>query len=818
MHPPSDHAEWIARARDQAERANAGTGSSAIRLGAPDAPSADAGPTLSGYTIRRQIHRGGQGVVYEAMQHSTSRTVALKFLREGPFAGERDRHRFDREVSILARLNHRHIVRIIDRSAAAGSEFLVMDYVDGVPLDRYVREHDPPLRERLNLFILICDAVTAAHLRGVIHRDLKPGNILIDPAGEPHVLDFGLAKSDAKNITEADTQTGVFIGSLPWASPEQAAGRHADVDVRSDVYSLGVILYHLLTGRLPYSTVGPLEQILRNIRSEMPIRPRAIAATIDEDLEVIVLKSLNKEPARRYQSVGELVRDVRHYLADEPIEARRDSGWYMLRKLLNRHRASAMIAASFVLLVAIAGIVALALWRNASSERDRAIAARQLANLEAAKAMRITQFAQEMLSGIDPATAGEMDTRLMRHVLDNAAKRVDAELGEAPEAQAAVRRSIGKAYQAIGEFSLAQEQMERAVEVSRRSGGGDGAEWLKAMDDLALIYWENGRSADAEAMSRAVLDARRQLLGPDHPATLLTMAILTEALHSQGRLEQAEALARETLERRTRVLGPEDVETLSSMNNLAGILNSARRFNEAEPLYKKAIEAEQRVKGIQHPDTLRTRNNLSALYHQSGRIAEAEPLLRENIELMKRVLGEGHPDTLLALGNLASLLRLKGEYDQAEETLRNLIAAERRVIGPGNPAIAGHLLSLASLVSRRGDHAAAETLLREAIKINEAALPESHPQRLTTELALGVCLARMNRLEESERLLVSGLAAIEGRPEIHINWRITSIKVLVDLYAAWDSLEPGTGKAEQAAEWRQRLEALHASTQASPTR
>jgi len=813
-HSSADHVEWIAQARRQAERARPSAGSSAAD-GNGASLASSMRPVLLGYAIRREVHRGGQGVVYEALQQSTGRTVALKVLREGPFAGGNDRQRFDREVSILATLNHRHIVRIIDRGAAAGSDYLVMDYVDGRPIDRYVREHDLSLRDRLQLFADVCDAVSAAHQRGVIHRDLKPGNILIDSAGEPRVLDFGLAKTTADGDVVHATQTGQFIGSLPWASPEQSLGQHADVDVRSDVYSLGVVLYQLLTGQFPYSTVGNLGEVLNRIRTAEPIRPRTIEREIDDDTETIVLKCLHKDPARRYQSVGELARDVRHYLANEPIEAKRDSGWYLLRKSLYRHRAATSIAAAFVLVVTVAAIALSVLYaRSRALVGQLETSSRKVAS-EAAKSQQVASFAQQMLAGIDPATAGGMDKKLMRVVLDNAAKRVDTELADSPEVEAAVRRTIGKAYQAIGEYALAQQQVERTVDLHRRSQGENDAGTLKAMDDLAMIYWESGKSADAEKLSRAVLEIRRSTQGPDHPDTLLTMAILTEALHSQGDLEQAEALARETFERRIRVLGPEDPETLSSMNNLAGVLNSARRFDEAEPIYKQVFEGEKRVKGENHPDTLRTMSNLGALYHRSGRLGDAEPIFREIFATMKRVLGDDHPDTLLALGNLAVLLSAKGDYDQAEAILRSLIQSERRVLSAPNPTFANHLVSLASLVSNKGEHADAEALLREAIAINDSALPEAHPQRWTTRLALGICLARMKRFQDSEDLLVPGLEAIEGRSEIHQNWTISSIKTLVEMYDAWDVAEPGTGKIEKAAEWRRKLEAARAATQPS---
>lgn len=304
---------------------------------------------ITGYEILGELHRGGQGVVYRGVQKSTNRTVAIKVMKEGPFAGETSRLRFEREVNILAQLDHRCIIGIIDRGVSAGSHFLVMDFVDGRPLDKFARDNQLDLLARLRLFIAVCDAVSAAHQRGVIHRDLKPGNILVNAAGEPRILDFGLAKI-ASDDSAAATQTGQFLGSLPWASPEHFVGQHSQTDTRSDVYSLGIILYQLLTDRFPYSTTGDLQHVLSAIRDAQPPPPSDVSPNIDDDLDAIALKCLHKEPPQRYQSVGELSRDIQRYLNHEPIEAKRDSRWYLLQRLLRKHRAAAAVIAAFVIL------------------------------------------------------------------------------------------------------------------------------------------------------------------------------------------------------------------------------------------------------------------------------------------------------------------------------------------------------------------------------------------------------------------------------------------------------------------------------------
>lgn len=303
--------------------------------------------SFAGYRIIREIHRGGQGVVYQAIQKSTQRKVALKVMKEGPFAGPEDTARFHREVQILGQLQHPNIVAIHDSGQAAGHFFYSMDYIAGPSLQEYMTKGERSVEEILRLIAQICRAVNAAHLRGIVHRDLKPGNICIDPDGQPHILDFGLAKvavSDAK--PSVMTMTGQFLGSLPWASPEQAAGSPSQIDVRSDVYSLGVIVFQMLTGEFPYEVSGDVREVVNRILTAEPARPGTLARRIDRDVETIVLKCLAKERERRYQNAGELAGDIERYLAGEPIQARRDSVVYVartrLRAAVRRHPAATL--------------------------------------------------------------------------------------------------------------------------------------------------------------------------------------------------------------------------------------------------------------------------------------------------------------------------------------------------------------------------------------------------------------------------------------------------------------------------------------------
>lgn len=327
---------------------------------------------VPGYRILREIHRGGQGVVYEAKQLGTGRNVAIKVMHEGRFIGPRARERFQQEVRLLARLKHPNIVTIHDSGVVDGGHYFVMDYIQGEPLDAHIARTAPSVEDTLRLFLRICEAVNAAHLRGVLHRDLKPSNIRIDEQGEPHILDFGLAKYVAENddATRAKemTITGQFVGSLPWASPEQVDGAPESIDLRTDVYSLGVVLYQALTGQFPYMVMGKMREVVNRILDAEPVGPSRRSKEIDHEVETIVLKCLAKNPERRYQSAGELARDVQRYLANEAIEAKRDSTLYVLRKRLRRYRAAVVGGAAFVLLLAISSAVGWSLY--AQSQRN----------------------------------------------------------------------------------------------------------------------------------------------------------------------------------------------------------------------------------------------------------------------------------------------------------------------------------------------------------------------------------------------------------------------------------------------------------------
>src|SRR5262245_59576037 len=548
-------------------------------------PPADSFP---GYQLIREIHRGGQGIVYQAIQKTTRRKVAIKVLREGPFASEREKVRFEREVQVLAQLNHPAIVAIHDSGSTPGGQFYyVMDYISGQPLDTYVEAKPLPSRGTGTMHVAICQAINAAHLKGIIHRDLKPGNILIDAEGEPHVLDFGLAKVAGPSTTGAPQPelmsiTGQFVGTPAWASPEQAEGHTEHIDVRTDVYSLGVILYHTLTGKFPYDVSGPLHLVVQEVISADPVPPRTLRKQIDDDLQTIVLKCLAKPRDRRYQSAGEIARDLERYLAGEPIEAKRDSATYVLRKYLRRYRVAAALVAAFVVLITAALVVSLSLWRDA---RDNEIELRrQLAINEEAG-----QFMSLMVSGANPNEAKNPNKRL-RQLLDDTGRALDAgKFKDEPEKAAAVRELLGKNHIDLGLAQQAVPHLRTALALRERVLGPDHIRVADSHRNLGRGLLEQEAYDEAETHFQRALEIQQKSLGPGHASVIDTLSALAAIKLERGDFTRAETLYRQLLDLRLSQQPPAPIPIAETRYQLAMTLFEQRRFADAEPLFRAAM-------------------------------------------------------------------------------------------------------------------------------------------------------------------------------------------------------------------------------------
>jgi serine/threonine protein kinase/Tfp pilus assembly protein PilF len=708
-----------------------------------------AGKRIGGYQISRVVGEGGMGVVFQAEQEYPRRMVALKVIKPG-FANAELLRRFERESQVLARLQHPGIAQIYEAGAAdmgfGPQPYFAMEFIRGVPLREYAESNQLSTRQRLELMAKVCDAVEHAHQRGIIHRDLKPGNILLDETGQPKILDFGVARvTDSDVQATRQTDVGQLIGTLAYMSPEQVMADPLELDTRSDVYALGVILYELLANRLPYSLSHQLHEAVRAIREEDPTRLSSISRAYRGDVETIVAKALQKDKGRRYTSAAELASDIRRHLADEPITARPASTSYQLRKFARRHKVP-VIATAAVFAVLTAGVVV------STTEAVRARRAEQTAQA-------VNDFLQNDLlaqasvsTQASPSTKPDPDLKV-RTALDRAAARIGQKFDRQPEVEADIRDTIGRTYWDLGLYAEARQQLERAMELHRRVLGPKDPKTLKTLSRIGDTARSQGKYPEAERLLSQALDAQRRALGPQHPDVLNSVDGLANVYESEGKYEQAEPLLRETLELERRTLGAENPATLLSMNNLANVYLSQGKYPQAEELYKKTIEIRRRVSGPEHPLTLVTMHNLAITSALQGKYAESEALNLQTLEIRRRILGPEHPDTLGSMNNLGDIYAKESKLAQAEELDKQTLEIRRRVLGPDHPQTTSTLNNLADAYFKQAKYAQAEEIDKEVVEIRRRVLGPEHPNTVAALNNLSAAYIEQGKFAQAEQVL-----------------------------------------------------------------
>lgn len=724
------------------------------------------------YRILGVLGQGGMGIVYRAEQERPRRIVALKVIRPGIESSETLR-RFEHESQVLACLQHPGIAQIYEAGTAdtgAGPQpFFAMELVEGETLTQYAERHKLAIRQRLELICRICDAVHHAHQKGVVHRDLKPANILIDAAGQPKVLDFGVARATDGDllVTTLQTTMGRLVGTVAYMSPEQVSGDPRQLDTRSDVYGLGVICYELLTGRTPIEIrQRTLPDAVRAVVEDEPTALGSINRLYRGDVETIIAKALEKDKERRYQSASELAQDIRRYLADQPITARPPTTLYQFRKFARRNRplVAGILIAFVALLGGIVGTTSQAL--RAISQRDRAREAehvadqrrleaeaqRQEAQRQTAVARAINEFLNEdLLAAAKPEEQGRDVT--VREVLDKASAAVKDRFRDEPIIEAAVRQTLGSTYVAMGQYKLAEPHVQTAMAIYLRELGEGDIETLESMNSLAMLYQRENRIPEAEQLCLRALDIKKRVLGEDDQRTWNSMNTLANLYAKQRRYDEAEALFRHVLESRKRTLREDHTLTLTSYNNLATIYCIQGRFEEAEPILKEALDAEARSLGAEHPKTLLTMNNLATLYQDMKRRPESERLHVRTLQARRRVLGDDHPDTLISMQNLAYVYLLEDRLTEAEPLYREALAGRRRVLGDNHP---NTLASMAYL---------SQTL------ISLGRFDEAGPLALECYERLRKTLGPNNRFTRNAVELLVNFYEQAGRPEELTVWR-----------------------------------------------
>ncbi len=755
------------------------------------------GDRIGRYKLREKIGEGGFGVVYVAEQEEpVRRRVALKVIKMGMDTREVIA-RFEAERQALALMDHPNIARVLDAGATeAGRPYFVMELVKGIRITDYCDQHQLTTVQRLNLFIQVCQAVQHAHQKGIIHRDIKPSNILVvshDGVAAPKVIDFGIAKATQGRLTDLTiyTELNQFMGTPAYMSPEQAELSGLDIDTRADIYALGVLLYQLLTGQTPFdgkelARVG-LDEIRRTIREVEPVKPSTrlrtlldadrttvarlrqtesgkLAVTLRGDLDWIVMKALEKDRTRRYETANGFARDIECFLADEPVSAAAPSSAYRFGKFARRNKTGLAVAAGFAVIL-IAGTVT-STWQavrairaeaqvrkriiEVGAERDAKGKALDAAEVARQDAESIARFLTEVFQSPAPARDGRTIT--VAETLDKAAKRLEADLAGQPRRRANLQSTLGSTYCALGLYREAIPLQEKARDYYLATVGPEHPDTLRAMQWLASSYRLVGRGDEALKLCEEGLLLRRKMSGPEHPETLTSMADLGLSYNDTGRWDKALKLHEELLPLCRKVLGPEHVVTLAVLGEQAISYHFTGRRGEALKLFEAVLPLCRRVLGPEHPMTLKAMAYLGISYSSAGRVDEALELFEAVLPLCRKVLGPEHPDTLRVMNNLTISYSDTGREDEALKLHEDLLALRRKMLGQEHPDTLRAMQNLASSYHNVGRRDEALKLGEEVLTLRRKVLGPEHPDTLKTMNNLVVIYDAAGRRDEALKL------------------------------------------------------------------
>jgi eukaryotic-like serine/threonine-protein kinase len=738
------------------------------------------GDRIGHYKLLQQIGEGGCGVVFMAEQEEpVRRRVALKIIKPG-MDTKSVIARFEAERQALALMDHPNIARIFDAGATtSGRPYFVMELVRGIKITEYCDQQSLTTEERLKLFVQVCQAVQHAHQKGIIHRDIKPSNILVTTTVQdtalPVVIDFGVAKATTnQQLTDKTLFTAfeMLIGTPAYMSPEQAALTSVDVDTRTDIYSLGVLLYELLVGSTPFDTVellkAGLDEIRRVIREQEPVRPSTrlnkltdadltsvaqhrhsepptLIRAVHGDLDWIVMKALEKDRTRRYPTANGFALDIQRFLANEAVSARPPSKLYRFQKVTQRNKllftGIGIIAG---LLVVSLIVVSAALARERRSRRE--------AESASVKSQQVTKFLEDMLNGVGPSVARGRDTAMLREILDETAERVGKEMTNQPEVEAELCIIIASLYGKIGNAPKGEELARRALALRREKFGAGGLEAAESLNLLGMLLMVQHKVSEAERAHSEALAIRKRRLGEENADTATSLDALAEVYRDQRKLIEAEAMAREGLRIRKKLFGNEHLNVADSLRNLCMIEGYRERWAEAEQIARDVVAIRRRLLGDDDPLVASALEDRGWVLNALDKFEEAQRLDTEALVIRQKLLGDAHPDVTRNLNSIGQLLGNRGDVQSADAVLKAVLAIQRKLMGDDSAATLETFASLAKVLQREGKRSEAESMWREALAIGRKVWKDDDLERLYALRGLAECLDSQAKWPEAEEL------------------------------------------------------------------
>jgi len=757
------------------------------------APEEKPGTVIGRYKLLQPIGEGGYGVVYLAEQEQpVRRRVALKVIKLG-MDTRNVIARFEAERQALAMMDHPNIARVFDAGATeTGRPYFVMELVNGVKVTEYCDQHQLGLQPRLELFIQICHAIQHAHQKGIIHRDIKPSNILVtlnDGVPVPKVIDFGIAKATEERLTDKTLFTAHWqlIGTPAYMSPEQVELNGLGVDTRSDIYSLGVLLYELLTGTTPFDTKELLksgvDEMRRTLREREPTTPSAklrtlaggeltktamqrhveppqLLSQLRGDLDWIVMKALEKDRTRRYETANGLAMDVQRFLENEPVLARPPSRLYKFQKTVQRN-GLLFVAGGVITAFLVASLVivsaALAKEREARREADAALqqakAEKTRAETAAIKSGQVTQFLEDMLQGVGPSYARGRDTVMLQEILDRSARRVGNDLTNQPEVEAELHGLIGQLYLDIGKWNESEQMLRAALAINRKLHGAESAESAASLHDLGMVFWKEGKLADAERADREALTIRQQLFGTNNADTARSLNALASVYTDETRFTEAEPMIREALAIRRSLFKGDNLEVADSLNSLCLMLDGAHRWAEAEETGRELVAMRRRLSGNEDMNLAEALKELGFAQGFEGKSDESEASYNEAFAIQHKLLSEEHPYVVKSIANLGEIMRVRGKLPEAHAVLKAAISIQSKLFGEDFPDTLYSLGSLAQILEAEGNWTEAETVNRGALALWRHRAGDQSPFTLWEVGELVRDLTAQKKFAEAEQLL-----------------------------------------------------------------